>query len=260
MLKPIWLSVETMLQIIQILLSDEISETDLTRLSDLTMTHLQCYQIYFNQALKPKHHFMLHYERVIKSMGPVVRFWAMRMEAKHQFFKQIVYKTKNFVNIKKTFAQKYQKHFFATPSVLIDDIVLGAGVPFIECNDFENFHDQFKALGFSNESLQASSVIKSLKLNDRKYRKGFLVVSEKNFVEIHSILSIENEILFLCNKAYKIQCYDSFLNSLKIECIEELSVIDFKTLINNKSYEKKTIQESIYVIADSLSIYKMNTN
>lgn len=259
-LKPIWLSVETLLQIIQILLSDEIDEQDLSRLSALTTSHLECYQVYFNKQLKPKHHFMLHYEKVIKSMGPVIRFWAMRMEAKHQFFKQIVYKTKNFVNIKKTLADKHQKHFYASPSVLFDYIVKGSGVPFTECDDFGTFYEKIKTMKFSSDSIQESSVIKSLKVNDRQYKKGLLVASSNQFFEIHYILSIDNNILFLCEKVYEIKGYESFLNSMKLQCIEKMSVIDLKSLKNNKSYEKKSIQENIYLIADSLSIFKMKTD
>lgn len=92
--KSIWLAVESLLQIIQILLSDEICEDDLKRLSQLVTKHLEYYQLFFGQQLKPKHHFLLHYERVIRAMGPVVKFWAMRMEAKHQYFKQLVRQTK----------------------------------------------------------------------------------------------------------------------------------------------------------------------
>lgn len=88
-------------------MSHEINETDLERLSTLITTHLQCYMLYFGTNLKPKHHFLTHYTGVIRSLGPVIKFWAMRMEAKHQFFKRIVYKTNNFINIKKTLAKGF---------------------------------------------------------------------------------------------------------------------------------------------------------
>lgn len=115
-LQPIWLAVESLLQIIQILLSDEVDEAiDLKRLSELITTHLRCYRDFFKHLLKPKHHFLLHYVMVIMLMGPVVRFWSLRMEAKHQFFKRVVYKTKSFVNIKKSLAYKHQEHFFLSP-------------------------------------------------------------------------------------------------------------------------------------------------
>ena len=35
--------------------------------------------------LKPKHHLMTHYPRQIRMLGPLVRYWTMRFEAKHCF-------------------------------------------------------------------------------------------------------------------------------------------------------------------------------
>lgn len=125
-LKPIWLAaIETMLKIIQILLSDEIEEPDLKILNEMIINHLQCYQAFFDLPLKPKHHFLLHYVSVIRAMGPVVKFWAMRMEAKHQYFKQLVNHTKQFVNIKKTLAYKHQEQLFGIATPFKDDVELG---------------------------------------------------------------------------------------------------------------------------------------
>lgn len=258
-LKPIWLAVESMLQIIQILLSEVISELDLIRLSDLKKTHLQCYQIYFNQTLKPKHHFLVHYANVIRNMGPVVRFWAMRMEAKHQYFKQIVHKTRNFINIKKTLALKHQS-FIVASNILLDDVEHGKSVPFAECIDFDKYYQQLTTMKFTNDSIENSSTVKSLRINDRLYKPGLLVALESNFLEIQFILCIENRVLLLCHKIYDVQSYDSFLNSLEIHCNEKESIINLKDLKDNKCFEKILLHENFYVIADCLSIFKMVKN
>lgn len=34
-------------------------------------------------TLKPKHHFMIHYPRNIRQVGPLVHLWCMRFEGKH---------------------------------------------------------------------------------------------------------------------------------------------------------------------------------
>lgn len=255
--KVIWLAVESLLQIIQILLSDEICEDDSQRLSHLVTTHLQCYQLYFNQQLKPKHHLLLHYERIIRALGPVVKFWAMRMEAKHQYFKQLVHQTNNFVNIKKTLAMKHQQRFFALPTIFSDDIIFGKSVPFVECDDFDKYVDKLLMMGFSNETIQECQLVKSLKLNDRQYKQSLLISIDKHFIEIQFILLIQNQWLFLCDKFYDIICYDSFLNSLKVVSKEKYTILSLKDLKNNKSYEKKSVGGDIYVIADCLEIYKM---
>lgn len=256
-LQKIWLAVETKLQIIQILLSDEINESDLNRLSNLITTHLQCYQLYFNEQLKPKHHFLVHYVGVIRSMGPVVRFWAMRMEAKHQYFKQIAFKTKNFINIKKTLAQKHQEHLFVASSQLHDEVERGKESQFIQCDEFNAYYMELRSIDFSNEAIETSITTKSLKFNDMQYKPGLLIASESNFFEIQFILTIENQILFLCNKIYDIEHYDSFLNSFKICCNEKITALNLKELKNRKTYEKKNLLGNLFVIVDCLTTYRM---
>lgn len=256
-LKPIWLAVQSMLQIIHILLSDEMDEIDLERLSELITTHNECFQLYFQIPLKPKQHFLLHYVRVIKAMGPVVRFWAMRMEAKHQFFKQIVAKTKNFVNLKKTLSEKHQERFFVNKWSLNDDIELGKQTPFVECNDFQKYYEQLKALNFTDDVLESCFIVKKLKLNDRLYKPGFLVASETKFLEIEYILCTEQDFFFLCEKFYDILCYDPFFNSLKLHSNNDVGIVDLKKLQNNKPYEKNFVDDSVYVIVDCLTTFKM---
>lgn len=255
-LKPIWLAVQSMLQIIQILLSAEMDETDLKRLSELITTHHECFQLYFQIPLKPKHHFLLHYPSIIKAMGPVVKFWAMRMEAKHQFFKQIVSKTKCFVNIKKTLSEMHQERFFVNQWSLSDVIVLGKQTPFIECDNFQKYYGHLKAF-FTDTMIESCFTVKKLKVNDRLYKPGFLVASEEKFFEIEHVLCNDLNYLFLCEKSYDILCYDSFLNSLKLHSNNEIVIVDLKNLKNNKSYEKKLVDDYTYIIADCLATFKM---
>lgn len=259
-LQPIWLAVESLLQIIQILLSDEVDNAiDLKRLSELITTHLSCYIDFFKQLLKPKHHFLLHYVMVIKLMGPVVRFWSLRMEAKHQFFKRIVCKTKNFINIKKSLAYKHQEHFFLSPPSLTDDVSLGKSTQFIELENIDEFIIHLKAMQFTDEIIEDAIVVKSLKLNDRHFKSNLLIASENNFYEIKHILSIQNNMLFLCDNCYEILFYDTFLNSFKIKSKQESKVLNLRNLKNNKPYEKIYLDGSVYVIVDCLAVYKMNS-
>lgn len=169
-LKDIWPAVSSMLQIIRLLLSYELTKNDIKRLSELITEHLTFYQQFFNQHLKPKHHFLLHYITIILLMGPVVRFWCMRMEAKHRVFEGMVNKTKCFINIKKTLAYKHQELFFASPVSITDDIVSGKQISFIECENFDNYIIHLNELQFTEEMLQSACVTKSLTVNDRSFK------------------------------------------------------------------------------------------
>lgn len=58
--------------------------------------------------LLPKHHYTLHDPGHIQRFGPLVTFWCMRMEAKHQFFKRIVQAMRNYKNLPYTLSNRHQ--------------------------------------------------------------------------------------------------------------------------------------------------------
>lgn len=70
--------------------------------------YLQLYQDTFNIPFTPKQHFLVHYPRCIRLLGPLNAFTCMRFEAKHKELKQIANNSKNFINIAKTVAEKHQ--------------------------------------------------------------------------------------------------------------------------------------------------------
>lgn len=61
--------------------------------------------------LRPKHHFLTHYPRIMKLMGPLGQLSCMRFESKHQKSKIIAHATTSRVNICKTLAFKNQLIF-----------------------------------------------------------------------------------------------------------------------------------------------------
>ena len=64
--------------------------------------------VFPDEKLKPKHHFLEHYPWLTTAFGPLVALWTMRFEAKHRFFKRIVRQTGSFRNILMTMARKHQ--------------------------------------------------------------------------------------------------------------------------------------------------------
>ncbi|CAF0944648.1 unnamed protein product [Didymodactylos carnosus] len=56
----------------------------------------------------PKIHFVTEYAKICDDNGPPMKFWCMRYEAKHSYFKQIALRAKNFKNPPKMLATRYQ--------------------------------------------------------------------------------------------------------------------------------------------------------
>ena len=82
----------------------------ITLLKVLITEHHEMY-IRFFRNMKPKHHFLLHYPRIIKRIGPIINVWCMRCEAKHKPSKLGAQVTNSRVNIPYSVALKHQLQF-----------------------------------------------------------------------------------------------------------------------------------------------------
>jgi len=61
--------------------------------------------LYGTEAFIPKMHFMIHYPDQIKAIGPMVRTWTIRHEAKLNFFKQ----ASRLINVAYALANRHQR-------------------------------------------------------------------------------------------------------------------------------------------------------
>lgn len=101
-----------LLDCMDIIFSYEVTEDDTLFLKHVIKDHHEHFlHLYPLRHLKPKHHFMTHYPRQIRMIGPLVRFWTMRFEAKHSFFKRLGHIVCNFRNILKTLSFRQQMYF-----------------------------------------------------------------------------------------------------------------------------------------------------
>jgi len=95
-------------EIISIVLSPSINIATTQLLETLISEHHSLYLELFSEPLKPKHHFLLHYPRMMKRFGPLKYLSRIRYEAKH---KQLKDNSKVVTSRKKpafTFALKHQ--------------------------------------------------------------------------------------------------------------------------------------------------------
>lgn len=78
-------------------------------LQSIIEDHLELFcQLFPEERVKPKQHYLLHYPRCIRKVGPLLKFWCMRFEAKHNFFRRLSHIVSNFKNICKTMAYRHQ--------------------------------------------------------------------------------------------------------------------------------------------------------
>lgn len=252
-LKDIWLCVTTLLQLMQIIYSTTISETHVTLLEKLIAIHLTKFQEKFGVLLKPKQHFLVHYPRTIRTMGPVILMWTMRTESKNKSFVDMARRTNNFKNIYFTLATREQ---LSNRVVLDNELILSAKRRFhCEANVFKNIYIQ----KFNNK-VSELKILLYVRCNNSYFRKDILVRFQKNFYEIIEIVTLEEDIWFLSHELKLVEP-NEFLNSWRIEPFEEEPILIELTAVDLlKSYQTLCIDNMKYIPAATLEIPIVQSN
>lgn len=119
--EPVWQVLLDLKQIVELVVSPLHSEESIAYLESKISDHRQRYQEVFpNNKLLPKHHYIEHYPQLIQLFGPLVGLWTIRFEAKHSFFKKIMKHTSCFKNVPLSLAVKHQfmiGYHLSSPSI-----------------------------------------------------------------------------------------------------------------------------------------------
>ena len=106
---PQWQCYLVLLKIVDIALCPIASESMCGILKTLIEEHHTLFLTAFpGNSVLPKMHYMLHYPEQIMALGPLVRAWTMRYEAKLSFFKKAG-RIGNFKNIELSLARRHQR-------------------------------------------------------------------------------------------------------------------------------------------------------
>lgn len=98
-------------RILDIILAPTILAAEIDLLRVLIAEYLERRTNVFGGSLKNKHHHLVHYPRIISQFGPIVRYWCLRFEQKHQRYKRLMHIACNFKNVPKTIATRHQNDF-----------------------------------------------------------------------------------------------------------------------------------------------------
>lgn len=105
---PTWLHYLALLEITEILTSQVFTPELLGYLKNLIENYLENLQSIFHCSLKPKHHFLLHYQRVIEQIGPPILVSAFKFESKHKELKAVAQSISCRKNLPLTLATRHQ--------------------------------------------------------------------------------------------------------------------------------------------------------
>ena len=104
-----WCFLLELKDIVELVFGYKLSITHIHSLTLKIQDHLATFRELFpSRRLLPKHHFMLHYPRLITVLGPLRLAWCMRFESKHCYFTKLGKTVNNFKHLSYTFAVRHQ--------------------------------------------------------------------------------------------------------------------------------------------------------
>jgi len=164
-------------------------DTDLTMyLATLIAEHHELYCKLFSKTLKPKHHIMIHYPRIMNSIGPLIHVWSMRMEGKHRpVIKQVAKATTCRKNLPLTVAKKYSlslsARFLSKRGFQRDVVLHFKEKMLIDCYNYNDFQYILPP------GLENSVVVKEATICNTKYKKNMvLAINYENDLPLFGLL------------------------------------------------------------------------
>lgn len=190
-------------------------------------------QLFPNQKMKAKHHFIEHYPQALLNYGPLIHCWCMRFEGKHQYFKNVIKRCRNFKNPLKILAEKHCRlmayhlssiNFFNAKTLISNSNSIHRS--FLEeklCTALDMIN------GFNSNFIEC----KSISVNGIKYSKNqivFISVNSPNFGKIKSIWYLSEEVYFWCE--YQTSIFNGHLHVFELGSTNNCSLISYSNLID----------------------------
>lgn len=175
----------------------------------------------FDDTLKCKHHFLLHYPTVIENSGPVKYLWSMRFESKNKEYKNYTDSTSSRKNISLSVAKKSAlkfSYFIVKNKLLINEqnhIM----------KKITKIDDDFKLYIENYMKVNQISAMLYIEYNGTIYKKNYFIFYNNNLYQIIYILqnNITQDIfLFLLKKKSK---FNSHYNCYFFEQTDEKEYI-----------------------------------
>lgn len=249
-----WQLLLLLLQIVNIVFSPVLSEGMTIYLKHLISDHHRLFKDLFPAInLLPKHHFMIHYPRNIRKIGPVLHVWCMRYEAKHIFFKK---QLKSFKNITLTLAKKHQSCMaMYQESFSKERLTLGPG-KMVTLGELKEGPEIASKFGFALSTSVVSA--KWIKHHGTEYRRDFIICTEVAFempvfCKINTI-TVKDDSVLLCGKLLETICFDHHYHAFKVRLHPDrvLKVLHINKLFYFKPFNIQmkygTTDSSLYVV------------
>lgn len=220
----VWTYILKLKELTDFLLKDFFSNVDILCLKTLIMQHHELYMNIFNENLKPKHHLLCHYPRIIENCGPVKHISCMRLESKNKEIKEyakVCYSRKNLpytlgkkCNYKFAFQTLFDKNLNVEISNVNGKLKLKTDLQYFNKIDLSRFEETV----YSVSKIKYKGVI---------FKSNYYIYLNESLYKIFDII-LKNENICLVLEEFVINNLDPHLKIFKIGvsknifCIEDL--------------------------------------
>ncbi|KAG4071911.1 hypothetical protein HA402_006072, partial [Bradysia odoriphaga] len=201
-----WLFYLKTVEVVDLVYQTSYTETDLIKLQNSIAEMNSSYIKLFNQTLKPKHHFLTHYPRLIREFGPLRYISSIRYEAKHRIVKKYTKNTESRKNISYSIGRKLQYEFAKTVTTAenLQNILIYKH-PSVITLSTQSYFSKIESSDKLNEIAQIEiSDVTSLELNGIIFSQNRYIPkkSESGEITVWNILNIlvvpQREAYLLC--------------------------------------------------------------
>lgn len=244
----IWDSVESLLQLMQIVFSTSIAYEHVDRLETVIKEHLKSMIKNFQITLKPKHHIVTHYPTVIRRMGPLIYNWTMRTEAKNKTLIGYMKGQHCFINVSKTIAYRHQMN-------LIHNIF--TDIPNTAVTKLNKLKINDKFYNFITSKLENTNIhtIENLAISDNIYTEGLVMIKGTELLEIKRVIEFGTEFWILLQPII-VKEFNKFYHAVVVLKNDnaELKLYKLSDFNIKNSFEIISIENQLLIPASNLHL------
>ncbi|KAG8200625.1 hypothetical protein JTE90_022247 [Oedothorax gibbosus] len=245
-------------QITEIALAPKLTMNMVSYLKYLVDMHLsQFKEIFPQENLKPKHHFIEHYYEAILNYGPLINCWCMRFEAKHQYFKNVAKRSRNFTDVIKSVAEKHSllmAYYLSEENFFNAEMYVGNSSFVLHSQINKSISDElYKCTGESKEgySRTKSVVWRGISYSENQVLcVNDVITSNPIFVEINSIWIENKKVYFWCQ--HYIPIYNGHLHIYELDSTDQHSLIPIENLLDYYPLNVYKMPEGLHIKGVSL--------
>nr|XP_058967542.1 uncharacterized protein LOC131794053 isoform X2 [Pocillopora verrucosa] len=190
----------------------------------------------------PKQHYMVHYPNQIIKNGPLVRNWAMRFEAKHNYFKKLVDNINNFKNITYSLAMRHQalqtyRMQSSQGNYLRVSLEIGPAVGRVTTVQEAGVEDELQEADPQTKGDSSLTRTSWVKVYGTKYVKGDVIVIDYHhgfpiLGKIQKVLVVERHIVWFQYLKINVTEFVCHLNAFKVQQLNEIRYIKQSELLD----------------------------